>query len=95
MNNDSDLKEILSQAIETIKSEQGDNFDIKNVKVSQMQRLTGLSRKKLRNLKKNDFHVMTHGGKHKRPERSVMHGFEAVVDNMLKNGITNAEVILS
>ena len=27
MNNDSDLKEILSQAIETIKSEQGDNFD--------------------------------------------------------------------
>lgn len=95
MNNDSDLKEILSQAIETIKSEQGDNFDIKNVKVSQMQRLTGLSRKKLRNLKKNDFQMMTHGGKHKRPERSVMHGFEAVVDDMLKNGITNSEVILS
>ena len=55
--NSNDLQEIVTQALEEIKEVQGKNFDINKVNLAEMQRKTGLSRRKLRTLKKNNFIV--------------------------------------
>ena len=54
-NPNSDSMEILSQVLEEMKKEQGASFNLHQVNLSELQRRTGISRKKLRNLRKNDF----------------------------------------
>lgn len=55
--NSNDLQEIVTQALEEIKESQGKNFDINKVNLAEMAHKTGLSRRILRTLKKNDFIV--------------------------------------
>ena len=47
--------DILSQVLEEMKQEKGNAFILREVNLSELERRTGISRKKLRNLKKNDF----------------------------------------
>ena len=49
----SDSMEILSQVLEEMKREKGSDFILREVNLSELVRRTGISRKKLRNLKKN------------------------------------------
>ena len=46
---------IITQALEEMKSEQGDSFRHEKVNLSELERRTGISRAKLRRLKKNGF----------------------------------------
>ena len=45
----------LSQALELIKTREGENFSNEKVNLAELQRLTGITRGKLRRLKKNRF----------------------------------------
>ena len=45
----------LSQALELIKTREGENFSKEKVNLAELQRLTGITRGKLRRLKKNSF----------------------------------------
>ena len=56
--NSNDLQEIITQAIEEIKNEQGDNFDLQKINLAELSRRTNISRSKLRRLKKNGFEVI-------------------------------------
>ena len=52
---------ILTQAIDKLKEEQGENFSFEKINLAELQRLTGLSRAKLRLLKQNGFQIQPHG----------------------------------
>lgn len=88
-----DSASILSQALEEMKQEQGDSFSLNTVNLAELERRTGISRKKLRNLKKKGFVVQPHGLTGRKAERTVLTGFTGLIDNMLRSNISNSSVI--
>ena len=54
------LEDIISQAIEEMKSEQGNNFSLEKINLAELERRTGISRAKLRRLKENGFVFKPH-----------------------------------
>lgn len=88
-----DLQEIITQAIEDIKKEQGEKFDLKHLNLAELERRTGISRGKLRTIKKNGFVIKPHGRTGIKAEKTVLTGYTAVVDNFLRKGVRNSEVI--
>lgn len=85
------LKNIISQALEEIKAEQGEDFSLEKVNLAELQRRTGLTRGKLRTLKKNHFKFSIASRKPD-PSASVLHGFTDFLDNLLKQGVSSASV---
>ena len=51
--NGNDLQTIITHGLNQVKEELGPNFDIRKVNLAEMQRITGVSRAKLRRLKKS------------------------------------------
>lgn len=45
-----DLKRTITQALDEMKKEQGDTFDLKDINLAELERRTGISRAKLRRL---------------------------------------------
>ena len=88
-----DLQSTISQALQIIKEKAGDKFDIEKVNLAELQRLTGLSRKKLRNLKDNGFIVKPHGLAGRKKEDTVLSGFTGMIDALLMKGVTNSSTI--
>jgi transposase len=68
-------------------------FDIKKINLSRLSQLTGISRQRLRTLKKTNFTVAPHGNTGKVRSITVLSGYEGIVDNYLMLGVTNSEVI--
>ena len=52
--NSNDLQEIVTQALAEMKQVQGENFSLEKINLAELERRTGLSRGKLRALRKND-----------------------------------------
>lgn len=48
---------IIAQAIEEMKAAQGDSFSLEQINLAELERRTGISRGKLRRLKKNGFGI--------------------------------------
>ena len=48
INNSNDLQYIITQAIEEMKSEQGDKFNFNKINLAELERRTGLTRAQLR-----------------------------------------------
>ena len=59
--NSNGLDHIVSQAIEEMKREQGDNFSPEKINLAELGRRTGLTRARLRKLKRDGFVVKPHG----------------------------------
>ena len=89
----SDSMEILSQVLEEMKREKGSDFILREVNLSELVRRTGISRKKLRNLKKNDFKEKPKGRKGTKNKTTVLSGFTGVIDDYLRKDVANSEVI--
>lgn len=87
------LQEIVTQAIAQMKAEHGGTLDNKDINLAELGRITRLPRHVLRRLKKNDFVVKPHGNTGRKANKTVMTGFTGVVDDFLKNNVTNSEVI--
>ena len=88
-----DLQEIITQAIEDIKKEQGDSFDLEHLNLAELGRRTGLSRGKLRTIQENGFIVKPHGRTGMHSVTTVLSGYTGVVDEYLRKGVCNSEVI--
>ena len=88
-----DLQEIITQAIEDIKKEQGDLFDLEHLNLAELGRRTGLSRGKLRTIQENGFIVKPHGRTGMHSATTVLSGYTGVVDEYLRKGVCNSEVI--
>lgn len=85
--------EIITQAIDAMKAAQGDSFSLEKINLAELERRTGVTRARLRKLKKDNFQLMPHGNKGRKAETTVLSGFTSVVDNMLMAGVDNSAVI--
>ena len=93
-NNSNGLQTIITQVIEEMKSEQGDKFDINRINLAEMERRTGMTRAQLRRLKKNDFQITPHALTGRKADTTIISGYTGVIDDLLKKGVSNSEVIL-
>ena len=92
--NSNGLDHIVSQAIEEMKREQGDNFSPEKINLAELGRRTGLTRAKLRKLKRDGFVVKPHGLLGRKASQTVLTGYTVILDKLLVQGITNAQVCL-
>ena len=88
--NRNDLQEILTQALNEMKEESGEKFNINKVNLAELERRTGISRGKLRRLKANKFVVKPHGLSGRTSNNNVTEAFSGVLDDLLSKGVTNA-----
>lgn len=83
---------ILAQAIDEMKTQSGSNFSLAKVNLAELERRTGIPRQRLRTLKTNDFKALPHGRTGTTSASSVLDGYTAIIDNLLKQGVTNSNV---
>lgn len=70
--NDNDLQEIITQYLQDLKKQLGENYDSSKVNLVEMERITGISRGKLRKIKKDGFVVKPHGNAGKKAASTVL-----------------------
>ena len=87
-----DSMAILTQVLEEMKQEKGSTFVLQHVNLSELERRTGISRKKLRNLRDNDFKEKPHGRIGKKNEKTVLSGYTGIIDDLLRKGAYNSTV---
>ena len=90
MTNRNDLQTIITQALEQMKREQGENFDPSHVNLAELERRTGISRARLRRLQKNGFKVLEHASKKRIIKDTVISGYSGVLNALLQQGVTNS-----
>ena len=85
----------IAQAIEEMKAEQGDSFSLDQINLAELERRSGVSRGKLRRLKKNGFQELPRSSKGRKRGTTKLSGYTGIIDNLLRQGIKNSSVILS
>ena len=85
----------VTQASEEMKSELGESFSLKNIKLAALGRRTGVSRAKLRRLKDNGFKTSPHALANCKKQITVMSRFESFINNLLYQGVTNSSVLFT
>lgn len=73
-----------------MKEEAGESFSLEKVNLAELERRTGISRARLRRLKKNGFVVKPHGLSGRASNNNVIQAFSGVIDGLLKKGVSNA-----
>ena len=71
----------------------GERYSPEKVNLSRLEKMTGISRAKLRRLKKSNFQVLPHGNKGRKSESTVISGYEGVINHYLESNVVNSEVI--
>ena len=84
---------ITAQAISDMEAERGEFSSIDEINLAELGRRTGLSRARLRRLKANGFCETAHGLVGKKKEH-LLDGYSAVLDRLLRNGVSNSIVCL-
>lgn len=84
--------DIIAQAIEEMKLEQGENFSLDRINLAELGRRTGISRAKLRRLKQNGFAEAPHALQGRKSKQTILTGYTAILDDMLRRGVTNSAV---
>ena len=87
-----DLTEIIAHALNEIKMEKGKNFNPDKVNLAELERRTGISRAKLRRIKKSGFIDLPHALTGRKAEHTLLTGFSGIIDELLRKGITNSAV---
>ena len=84
--------EIITQAINEMKEAQGDAFSLESINLAELERRTGITRSRLRRLQQNGFKSTPHGRTGQKSDSTVISGYTVVLDNLLRQGITNSTV---
>lgn len=82
----------ILEALEEMKAKVGEDFSLASVNLAELERRTGVSRSKLRRLKRNGFKFLPHASKGKKPGHTVLTGYSGMLDNMLSDGLSNSSV---
>lgn len=88
-----DLQLTISQALLEMKTEAGECFDLEKVNLAELERRTGITRKRLRKIKEDGFVIKPHGLSGKKKEQTVLSGFTGIIDTLLRKGVTNSSTI--
>ena len=84
---------MIAQALNEIKSEMGDHFDLEKVNLAELERRTGISRARLRHAKENGFVFTPHALIGRKAETTVLSGFTGIIDSLLQKGVKNSAVV--
>ena len=87
-----DLTEIIAHALNEMKWEKGEKFNLDKVNLAELERRTGISRAKLRRIKKSGFIDLPHALTGRKAEHTLLTGFSGIIDELLRKGITNSAV---
>lgn len=82
------LDTIVSQALQKMKEEQGESFRIETVNLAALQRMTGISRGRLRRWKRN----LLSPEQCSRKRKSILSDYTSVIDHLLSSGISNTVI---
>ena len=74
----------IAQAIEEMKVEQGESFSLEHVNLAELERRTGVSRGKLRRLKRNGFQDLPRKTKGSKLKVTKLSGYTGLIDSLLK-----------
>ena len=83
----------IAQAIEEMKAEQGDGFSLDRINLAELERRSGVSRGKLRRLKRNGFQDLPRSSKGRKHAAAKPSGYTGIIDSLLRQGIKNSSVI--
>ena len=86
------LDTIVSQALNKMKEEQGNAFNLDKVNLAELHRKTGISRSKLRRMRRNGFKAVPHGATGKYACSIVLSGYTGSLDDLLRHGIKNSQI---
>ena len=87
-------QEAIDRALEEMGCDRmADGFDPKEVNLSEFCRKTHLSRSKARTLQKKSFRDV-HGRTGAKAASTVMTGYEGILDNLIRKGVTNSSACL-
>ena len=84
----------IAQAIEEMKAEQGDGFSLDCINLAELERRSGVSRWKLRRLKRNGFQDLPRSSKGRKHAATKLSGYTGIIGSLLRQGIKNSSVIL-
>ena len=87
----------IAQAIEEMKEEQGDSFSLDRINLAELERRSGVSRGKLRRLKRNGFQDLPRSTKGRKHANTKLSGYTGII-SMLAAAIgvpTKVPVMLS
>lgn len=88
-----DLQEIIDAALREMAAEEGDGFDPQTCNLAEFCRRTGLTRSRARTVRAHGFRALPHGNSGRRAATGVLAGHTGLVDNLLRKGVTNSQVI--
>lgn len=88
-----DLQEIIDAALREMAAEEGDGFDPQACNLAEFCRRTGLTRSRARTVRAHGFRVLPHGNSGRRAAPGVLAGHTGLVDDLLRKGVTNSQVI--
>lgn len=88
-----DLNERITQALNEMKTELGEKFDLDRINLAELERRTGITRGKLRRIKAAGFVDKPHGLTGRKAVVTVLTGFTGIIDSLLCAGITNSSLI--
>lgn len=77
-----------------MKAAQGDSFSLQQINLAELERRTGISRGKLRRLKKNGFRDSRRSDEVRKHKITKLTGYSGIIDTLLKQGVGNSTVIL-
>lgn len=88
-----DLQEIIDAALREMAAEEGDGFDPQACNLAEFCRRTGLTRSRARTVRAHGFRALPHGNSGRRAAPGVLTGHTGLVDDLLRKGVTNSQVI--
>ncbi|MEQ2995977.1 hypothetical protein AAAX31_06295 [Collinsella sp. CLA-ER-H5] len=88
-----DLQEIIDAALREMAAEEGDGFDPQACNLAEFCRRTGLTRSRARTVRAHGFRALPHGNSGRRAAPGVLAGHTGLVDDLLRRGVTNSQVI--
>ena len=88
------LQRIIDEALESMAAEAAGEFDPQSCNLAEFCRRTGISRQRARTIKANGFKVRPHGRTGTKAARTVLTGHTGLVDDLLRRGVTNSQVVL-
>lgn len=88
-----DLQEIIDAALREMAAEEGDGFDPQACNLAEFCRRTGLTRSRARTVRAHGFRALPHGNSGRRAAPGVLAGHTGLVDDLLRKGVTNSQVI--
>ena len=95
MNNEghgNDLQKIIAQGFDELKHIHGESFDPQKVNLAELERITGLSRSRLRTLKKKGFDMAGTSARSMPQKPTVLDGYTGIIDDLLSQGVSNSSV---